>query len=78
MEEVDRAKSSVPSSISHDVRTPINTVVSFSSLLTKYADNPDKVREYAKKITVYDQHLLGLILDIGKIMVSETDEGLRY
>ncbi|MCM1168291.1 MAG: response regulator [Ruminococcus sp.] len=74
-EEANRAKSSFLSNMSHDIRTPMNAIIGFSSLLAKDAENPDKVREYTKKITSSGQHLLGLIndvLDISKIEAGKT------
>ena len=37
--------------MSHDIRTPMNAVLGFTTLLAKDAENPAKVREYTKKIT---------------------------
>ena len=74
-EEANRAKSSFLSNMSHDIRTPMNAIVGFSALLARDAENPDKVREYTKKITASSQHLLGLIndvLDISKIEAGKT------
>ncbi|MCM1123189.1 MAG: response regulator [Eubacterium sp.] len=74
-EEANRAKSSFLSNMSHDIRTPMNAIVGFAALLTRDAENPDKVREYTKKITSSSQHLLGLIndiLDISKIEAGKT------
>ena len=56
--------------MSHDIRTPMNAVIGFSTLLSKEPDNSVKVREYTRKITAASNHLLGLIndiLDISKI-----------
>lgn len=58
------------SNMSHDIRTPMNAVLGFTTLLARDAENPAKVREYTKKITASGQHLLSLIndiLDISKI-----------
>ena len=58
------------SNMSHDIRTPMNAVLGFASLLSMDAENPVKVREYTKKIMASGQHLLSLIndiLDISKI-----------
>lgn len=74
-EEANRAKSSFLSNMSHDIRTPMNAIIGFAALLARDADNPDKVREYTKKITSSSQHLLGLIndiLDISKIEAGKT------
>ena len=74
-EEANRAKSSFLSNMSHDIRTPMNAIVGFAALLARDAENPEKVREYTKKITSSSQHLLGLIndiLDISKIEAGKT------
>ncbi|MCI9596210.1 MAG: response regulator [Firmicutes bacterium] len=61
------------SNMSHDIRTPMNAILGFTTLLTKDADNPVKVREYTKKITASGQHLLGLINDV--LDVSKIESG---
>ena len=74
-EAANQAKSSFLSSMSHDIRTPMNAIIGFSSFLARDADNPEKVREYTKKISASGQHLLGLIndiLDISKIEAGKT------
>lgn len=74
-EEANRAKSSFLSNMSHDIRTPMNAIIGFATLLTRDAENPEKVREYTRKITSSSQHLLGLIndiLDISKIEAGKT------
>ncbi len=74
-EEANRSKSNFLSNMSHDIRTPMNAIVGFSALLSRDAENPEKVREYTKKITSSSQHLLGLIndvLDMSKIEAGKT------
>ena len=61
------------SNMSHDIRTPMNAVLGFTMLLDRDADNPDKVREYTKKIMASGQHLLSLINDI--LDVSKIESG---
>lgn len=61
------------SNMSHDIRTPMNAVLGFATLLEKDAENPEKVREYTKKIMSSGQHLLGLINDI--LDVSKIESG---
>ena len=66
----NNSKTTFLSNMSHDIRTPMNAVLGFTTLLSMDADNPVKVREYTKKITASGQHLLSLIndiLDISKI-----------
>ncbi len=64
------SKTTFLSNMSHDIRTPMNAILGFAKLLAKDVDNPERVREYTKKITASGQHLLSLIndvLDISKI-----------
>lgn len=71
----NEAKSNFLANMSHDIRTPMNAIVGFSMLLRKNPDNPDKVREYTKKIISSGQHLLSLIndvLDMSKIESGKT------
>ncbi len=66
----NKAKSAFLSSVSHDIRTPMNAIIGFIPLLQEEADLPDHVRDYAQKISDASQHLLELIndvLDINKI-----------
>ncbi len=61
------------SNMSHDIRTPMNAVLGFTTLLSRDAENPVKVREYTKKIMASGQHLLSLINDI--LDVSKIESG---
>ncbi len=61
------------SNMSHDIRTPMNAVIGFTTLLAKDAEHPEKVREYTKKIMASGQHLLSLINDI--LDVSKIESG---
>ncbi|MDE7035590.1 MAG: response regulator, partial [Eubacteriales bacterium] len=71
----NEAKSNFLANMSHDIRTPMNAVVGFSVLLGRDAEDPEKVREYTRKIAASSQHLLGLIndiLDMSKIESGKT------
>ena len=71
----NQAKSNFLSNMSHDIRTPMNAILGFATLLAKDAENPDKVRDYIRKITFSGQHLLSLIndiLDMSKIESGKT------
>ncbi len=71
----NEAKSNFLSNMSHDIRTPMNAIIGFATLLAKDAENPDKVREYIRKIMFSGQHLLSLIndiLDMSKIESGKT------
>ncbi len=61
------------SNMSHDIRTPMNAVLGFTTLLSNEAENPIKVREYTKKIMASGHHLLSLINDI--LDVSKIESG---
>ena len=68
--ESNESKTTFLSNMSHDIRTPMNAVIGFSTLLAREPDNSVKVKEYSRKITAASNHLLGLIndiLDISKI-----------
>ena len=68
-----KSKTTFLSNMSHDIRTPMNAILGFTTLLAKDADNPVKVREYTKKITASGQHLLSLINDV--LDVSKIESG---
>ncbi len=69
------AKSNFLSNMSHDIRTPMNAIIGYATLLAKDAENPERVRDYTHKITYSGQHLLSLIndvLDMSKIESGKT------
>lgn len=71
----NEAKSSFLSNMSHDIRTPLNAIIGFLTLIDRDADKPDKVHAYVKKISVSSQYLLNLIndiLDMSKIESGKT------
>ncbi len=63
-QSANRSKSIFLSNMSHDIRTPMNAIIGFSTLLMRDADNPQKVREYTRKVSSSSQHLLSLINDV--------------
>lgn len=66
----NESKSVFLANMSHDIRTPMNAVLGFASIIGREADDANKVRDYAGKITSSGKHLLDLIndvLDISKI-----------
>ncbi|MEY8319994.1 response regulator [Lachnospiraceae bacterium 46-61] len=67
------SKTTFLSNMSHDIRTPMNAVLGFTTLLAMDAENPAKVKEYTKKIMSSGQHLLSLINDI--LDVSKIESG---
>lgn len=73
--KANAAKSAFLSNMSHDIRTPMNAILGFSTLIDREADNPAHVRDYNRKIATSGQHLLGLIndvLDMSKIEAGKT------
>ena len=73
--QANEAKSAFLSNMSHDIRTPMNAIIGFTTLLNNEAEYPDKVREYTKKISASGHHLLSLIndvLDMSKIESGKT------
>ncbi len=69
----NNSKTTFLSNMSHDIRTPMNAVLGFATLLSMDVENPVKVREYTKKIMASGQHLLSLINDI--LDVSKIESG---
>ena len=73
--EANRSKSTFLANMSHDIRTPMNAIIGITALIEHDVDNAAKVKEYAKKIEISSQHLLGLIndvLDMSKIESGKT------
>ena len=74
-ENANKAKTDFLSNMSHDIRTPMNAIIGITSLIRHDAGNKAKVIEYADKIDVSSQHLLGIIndvLDMSKIEAGKT------
>ena len=79
-EHASQAKSDFLNSMSHDIRTPMNSIMGLTAIASMHADDPDRVRECLANITSASHHLLGLInevLDMAKIesgSIGLTDE----
>ena len=74
-QEANRSKSSFLANMSHDIRTPMNAIIGMTSLIRYDAGDKGKVIEYADKIDISSQHLLGIInnvLDMSKIEAGKT------
>ena len=74
-ENANKAKTDFLSNMSHDIRTPMNAIIGMTSLIRHDAGNKAKVIEYADKIDISSQHLLGIIndvLDMSKIEAGRT------
>lgn len=83
-ETANRAKSTFLSNMSHDIRTPMNAIIGFTTLAADNIGNQEKVQNYLGKILASSNHLLSLINDIldmsriesGKIHLEETEVNL--
>lgn len=73
-EEASAAKTQFLSSMSHDIRTPLNAVLGMTELAKKRANEPQYVEECLNKISVSGAHLLTLINDILEISKVESGE----
>ena len=74
-ENANKAKTEFLSNVSHDIRTPMNAIVGITALIRHNAGNKERVLEYADKIDISSQHLLGIIndvLDMSKIESGKT------
>ena len=75
----NRAKREFLFNMSHDIRTPMNAIIGFTSLAATHIDNREQVLDYLKKISISSQHLLSLINDVldmsriesGKVKIEE-------
>lgn len=83
-EAANKSKSTFLSNMSHDIRTPMNAVIGFSTLAMANVENTERVKDYLSKILSSSNHLLSLINDIldmsriesGKIQLEETEANL--
>lgn len=72
-EETNRAKISFLSSMSHEMRTPMNIILGLTDLALKEPCLPARTREQLEKIDQSGRHLLGLINHI--LEINELDKG---
>lgn len=80
----NRAKTVFLSSMSHDIRTPMNAIIGYTGMAARQIDNKEKVNDYLSKINQSSQHLLSLINDVldmsriesGKVSINAKDESL--
>lgn len=63
-EEANQTKSNFLSSMSHDIRTPMNAIVNMTALGLHYIDDKERVEGCLKKIEISSQHLLSLVNDV--------------
>ena len=83
-ETANRAKSTFLSNMSHDIRTPMNAIIGFTTLAISNIDDKDRVKDYLAKTLTSSNHLLSLINDVldmsriesGKIHLEEVEVNL--
>ncbi len=83
-EQANRAKTTFLNNMSHDIRTPMNAIIGYTSLAKTHIDNKERVIDYLEKITQSSNHLLSLINDVldmsriesGKVNIEEKEENL--
>lgn len=71
--QANSAKSEFLSSMSHDLRTPINAILGMLTILEKSQDDPKKQKECQEKIRVSTEHLLSLVNDV--LLISKLESG---
>ena len=62
--EASKAKSDFLSSMSHDIRTPMNAIMGMTTLAEAYIGDPERVRDCLQKISISSRHLLSLVNDV--------------
>ena len=78
-DRASRAKSDFLSSMSHDIRTPMNSIMGLTAIATMYVDRPERVKDCLDKISIASRHLLDLINEVldmsriesGRVSLSE-------
>ncbi len=80
-QHANRAKTTFLSNMSHDIRTPMNALIGFSTIAVSHIDNRDQVLDCLQKVLSSSNHLLNLINDIldmsriesGKVQIKEQE-----
>lgn len=80
-QHANRAKTTFLNNMSHDIRTPMNAIIGFTSLAATHMDKPEQVRDYLTKIQTASSHLMSLINDVldmsriesGKVKIEEKE-----
>ena len=80
-ERANQAKTTFLNNMSHDIRTPMNAIIGFTSLAATHLEDPERLKGYLSKIMVSSNHLLSLINDVldmsriesGKVKIEENE-----
>ena len=78
-QHANRAKTTFLNNMSHDIRTPMNAIIGYTSLAASHIDNPEQVQDYLAKIQTASSHLMSLINDVldmsriesGKVTIAQ-------
>ena len=69
-EEASKAKTFFLSNMSHDIRTPLNAIIGYTTLANQETDNPEKKTEYLRKIEAAGQQLLAIVDDVLEMKIG--------
>ena len=80
-QHANRAKTTFLSNMSHDIRTPMNAIIGFTTIAVSHINNKDQVKDCLQKVLSSSNHLLSLINDIldmsriesGKVQIKEQE-----
>ena len=80
-QHANKAKSTFLSNMSHDIRTPMNAIIGFTTIAVSHIDNKEQVKDCLQKVLSSSNHLLSLINDIldmsriesGKVQIKEQE-----
>ena len=80
-QHANKAKTTFLSNMSHDIRTPMNAIIGFTTIAVSHIDNKEQVKDCLQKVLSSSNHLLSLINDIldmsriesGKVQIKEQD-----
>ena len=83
-EQASKAKTTFLNNMSHDIRTPMNSIIGFTALAMTHIDNKERVKDYLTKISRSSSHLLSLINDVldmsriesGNVSIEENAENI--
>lgn len=79
-ERANQAKTTFLNNMSHDIRTPMNAIIGFTSLAATHINEKERLKDYLSKIMTSSNHLLSLINDVldmsriesGKVKIEES------
>lgn len=80
-QHANNAKTTFLSNMSHDIRTPMNAIIGFTTIAVSHIDNKEQVKDCLQKVLASSNHLLSLINDIldmsriesGKVQIKEQE-----